>query len=294
MSKIDISNLQNEQYKKDNFRIQIVNENIDVCYVFFTSNGFWMDETFEDIVVSQDRYEWENLSKSEQIRSSAGKYIFIRDVYKHHYVDGINENIDSIDKIIDFLKAEVKGYNLITVGDSSGGYMAMIVGTRLNAQKIYSFGGIFSLYKWCGGNNTFTFNDLTYLTKYVGQEKSKYFDICNLIKEENIPIYHFFAAQSEADIIQINTVCANKPDNLFLFPLKEQKHGSSILPFCYPKVLTMDNESLGSVYKYFEGNDIDKKKFAVKILGFTKTVFELFKRTKRLAIKSLKYRLKLG
>ena len=64
------------------------------------------------------------------------KWRFVRDVYKQWYLKGVNAEIDSIEKLYEFLKAETEGYQIVTVGSSAGGYAAVLFGYLLNATKV--------------------------------------------------------------------------------------------------------------------------------------------------------------
>jgi hypothetical protein len=76
---------------------------------------------------------------------NAGKLIFVRDIFKSWYVCGISDRYSSIDDMIDFLKEETKGYKVITVGNSAGGYMAVLAGVLLGAERVFNFSGQYSL-----------------------------------------------------------------------------------------------------------------------------------------------------
>lgn len=97
-------------------------------------------------IKAEDRFEWENLVNYSDIPKHAAKCIFIRDIHKTWHITGINHKINSIDKLIEFLKEITQGYQIITVGSSAGGYMSALVGAKLNAHLAFSFSGQFSLY----------------------------------------------------------------------------------------------------------------------------------------------------
>ena len=88
-----------------------------------------------------DKFEW----RKHLIRR-AYKQIWIRDITKEFYVRGINNQINSIDKMIDFLKKETEGYRSICIGSSAGGYIATLLGAVLNAEYVYCFSGYFNLF----------------------------------------------------------------------------------------------------------------------------------------------------
>lgn len=119
MSELDI--LQRQVYTRGkNYRIDYSDEKgRDVVAVYVSSNALFYPHTpevFREAVMEKYRYEWTRM----KIRR-AQKHIFIRDVYKQWYATGINAEINSIDKLIDWLKDEVKGYKCLIISGSSGG-----------------------------------------------------------------------------------------------------------------------------------------------------------------------------
>lgn len=118
----ELENLQAHVYtEQKNYRIEYDNvTGRDVVAVYLTSNALFFPNTpevFRKAVVEKDRYEWTRL----KIRR-AQKHIFVRDVYKQWYASGINAKINTIDKLTDWLREQVKGYkHLIIIGSSGGG-----------------------------------------------------------------------------------------------------------------------------------------------------------------------------
>ena len=114
-------------------------ERKDICVVYFSSHNIYYpntEEVFRKKIIEKDAYEWYST------RIEAGhKHIFIRDIQKQWYIQGINKRINSPEKLLDFLKKECEGYRIITVGSSAGGYAAVLYGSQLGAEKVFSFNG---------------------------------------------------------------------------------------------------------------------------------------------------------
>ena len=55
-------------------------------------------------IVEKNFFEWYNLRIEK-----AYKHIFVRDVFKQWYLSGINQSIDSPERLIEFLKNETDG-----------------------------------------------------------------------------------------------------------------------------------------------------------------------------------------
>ena len=118
------------------------------CYIFFSSNGLYMTKSFnqfENAIIIGNRYEWKSVATALKRRKKIGKVIYVRDIYENFYIYGSSSVLSSIDLIMDYLKSLVVGYQVTTVGISSGGYMAVIAGCILNAKRVFSISGQFDL-----------------------------------------------------------------------------------------------------------------------------------------------------
>ena len=79
-----------------------------ICAIYFSSNFIYYpnnEASFCAAIFDKNRFEWWNLRHPK-----ACKHIFIRDVYKQWYLHGINVELDSIEKLSDFLKEEFSEY----------------------------------------------------------------------------------------------------------------------------------------------------------------------------------------
>ena len=72
-------------------------------------------------------------------------YSYIRDIWLSWYVVGINEKYNTIDALIRKMREETEGMQVITVGVSSGGFIAAILASSLKASYCLDFAGQFSL-----------------------------------------------------------------------------------------------------------------------------------------------------
>ncbi len=166
------------------------------------------------------------------------KEIFIRDILKEWYVNGVSNSLNSIDKLVDFLKKETKGYQVVTVGNSAGGYIAAVLGIILSAEYILDFSGQNNIWQY-------VFKDIEYPELYIAKEiesKCKYFNIVPMIKESNIPIFYFFAASCEQDIMQYSLI--REFNNVHTFAFRTKQHGVSVYPFNLPVIINMKKEQL--------------------------------------------------
>ena len=102
----DISTGQQYLYENSsNIEEEIVNEGNRECYIFFPSNGLYRDtpQEFEKTLLENNRYEWKSIVMSLKKRKGTGKIIYVRDVYKKHYCEGVNSTLSSIEKVVEYL-----------------------------------------------------------------------------------------------------------------------------------------------------------------------------------------------
>lgn len=194
-----------------------------VCYIFCSSNGIYYPNTeseFEKTIMEEDRYEWWGVSHSDEILESAGKMIYVRDVYKQYYVKGINGSVDSIEKLCEFLKEHTKDMRIITCGTSSGGYLATIIGIYLKAVCVFNFGGQWSLYEELrvAKENNELGSSYSFLEQYCNNNiYNQYYDITNLVKNNEVPIMYFYSALEEGDKTQVRILKNSGEERKFMY-----------------------------------------------------------------------------
>lgn len=130
--------------RNGNILIRNNNSANNLCYIYFSSNDLYIKDNKEDFldkIVQDNRFEWTNRSAVVKPK----KEIFLRDIWLSWYTLGVNSEINSVDKMIEYLKQETNGFEIVTVGVSSGGYIAAIIAVTLNATMCFDFSGQFSL-----------------------------------------------------------------------------------------------------------------------------------------------------
>ncbi len=137
-------------------------------YIYFSSNALYYPNTlecFDTKIVKNNRYEWTRRC----VTGNNIANIYVRDLFKQWCVVGINSNLNSLDKVADFLKSLVKHKKVITVGSSAGGYLATVFGILLDADVVFNFSGQFVL-------TEDVINEYSLLTKYKNDKtRSKYY-----------------------------------------------------------------------------------------------------------------------
>jgi hypothetical protein len=262
-----IEEVKNLYKDKNNFKIIKGMGKTKKCFIYFSGNGIYYpnnkDEVFNTLVKS-DRYEWEkNLCQEAEL------IILVRDVYKQWYVDGINVEINSVDKLAFFLSIQTKGYEIICVGNSAGGYIAMIIGILLNASKVYSFCGQFSLVKYLFIKEFRELNELIVKNENI-LEKKRYYDLVKYIELSKIEIYHFFAGNNTDDSEQVKLV--ESLNKIRLFAFNAEIHGQTCYPINFIPLFSMPEERLRILSESCKGRILKPFLFSLKVSGIFKTL----------------------
>ena len=109
------------------------------CIVYASANGVWhpnSPEVFHKRILKNDEFEWTRRG------IAADRIIYIRDILKEWYVNGIGKEVDSIDRLIEYIRSFVFEYReIICIGSSAGGYISTILGIALKASYIISNSG---------------------------------------------------------------------------------------------------------------------------------------------------------
>ena len=253
-------------YEKDNYIIREYENDSDVATVYFASNGIYYPDTEEEFrktIVERDRYEWLKLH-----RKNVRKEIFLRDVFKCHYVLGINSRINSIDKLVSFLQKETEGMRVITVGNSAGGYAATVVGTCMKAYMVFSFSGQNDI-------TGYTRSSTSPVGRYKDDDtKNRYYSIKKLWEEAEIPsTFFFYSGHNKGDVGQCEQVMGISDYNRFFpFCFDTDTHEKTMYNFNLPYILSYDREGLKELCMHYKDSYIKRFDFSVKVCGLGKTL----------------------
>lgn len=269
-----------KQFQQDNYREEIIDERKNVCYVFFSGNGIYSpddEDVFRRTILEQDHYEWEHIAQSREIRENAGKIIFVRDIFRSWYVNGINARLDSVQKLMDFLREKTAGYRVITCGNSAGGYMSIIGGVALHAEQVFDVSGQWSLYEHFD-----CINDYDLLKEYADcPERNRFYDLRIILGESiQLPqINYLWPANSQQDIIQHQLV-SDMP-GVFSFSFRQEGHGSSAYGENFPFLLTLSPAEIRTLHEKYAERVISPVRFlwdTTPLLYFCKTMLKRQKR----------------
>jgi hypothetical protein len=256
-------------------------ENNGQVVIYFSSNGLYYPNTekeFENKIIKQDRYEWKkNLIKN------VGKHIFIRDIQKQWYIEGINKEFNTIEKILDFLKNETKGYKVTTMGSSAGGFAAVLFGILLNADRIYSFNGQFDISYRLKDSNDIV-DPLLFKNKSKDQY-NKWYNLEMYIKQYKGDIYYFASKYSEVDRLQIEV--AAKHSNIITILFNSKEHGIPFFPYLFNYIFQLNKIDL----KKLSENNWNKYSISIRLIGSFRTICLLSKYYGRKLLKKIKEKL---
>lgn len=222
--------------ERDNFLIEYDDRgDKNWCAIYFCSNDIYYpntEEIFRKRIVEKNFFEWYHLRINK-----AYKHIFVRDVFKQWYLTGINAKINTPEKLTEFLQKETKGYHIVTVGSSAGGYAAILHGSLLNAKYVLAFNPQFeiaSLLKTTAENeNPILFRESGAIRKYL--------DIIQYLNSRT-EIFYFYSSKSKWDVEQ-STHIGSKV-NIFNIKFKSSHHGIPFLKVALPSTVNKNINKL--------------------------------------------------
>ena len=264
MFQIDSEIVRSVYINQQNYKIEYNNScKKNICAIYFSSNDIYYpnnEEIFRKRIVEKNFFEWYNT------RINARKHIFLRDIFKQWYLEGINAELDSPEKIFEWLKRETEGYEVVTVGSSAGGYSAVLYGSLLKAKKVIAFNAQFSL-KAIADESGEKSNPLVY--KYKNTDRSKYFELKDKISD-SVNYFYFLSVGCEQDMLQATKLFTPPipPKSFNCLRFKTAHHGIPFLKVALVKVLNMGEKDL----KGFSKKKNHPIWFTIRMVGVRKTI----------------------
>lgn len=206
------------------------------CAIYFSSNDLYYPNNiiaFKEQMLNKNKFEWYKTRIS-----NVHKHIFIRDIQKQWYLGGINSNINTPDRLLEFIKKETTGYEVITVGSSAGGFAATIYGQLINAIKILSFNGQFEINSLLNSSEE-KINPLIFRNKDDNKLRIWY-DTRNFIIQPTT-IFYFHSIKSKWDEEQFNHVLDLPINNIGFIT---SNHG---LPFLHSNLSVIINMNVNEL-----------------------------------------------
>lgn len=249
----------------------------DLCVIYFSSNDIYYPNTaqaFRSSIVNKNKYEWR-----KNLIPVAHKHIFVRDIQKQWYIDGINAEDNSPDKIAGLLQSLTQGFKIYTIGSSAGGFAAMLFGSLLKAKRVYAFNAQLDLNIVIRDSDKIT-DPL--LFKYRAPDpKSKYFRIEDFVTPAT-EYFYFQSCKSKTDVIQFEPFKNKELVNCIRF--KTSHHG---IPFFKNNLSYILNLPVGTL-KEMAKKEHHPLQFAIKVDGIFKTTYMVSKIVYGRVLKKLK------
>ena len=238
-----------EWYHKENILVKDIGMG-DKCYIFFASNDIYFPntiESFTDRIINKNRFEWTNMAESREIMSNAGRYIFVRDLFKQWYISGVNDITDTHDKLIRKLRDLSEGYRIITLGSSAGGYMAALAGALLNAEACFDFSGQIVL------DSVRT----DFCMRMRGCEPSmlKYYDLKSVIPKSSCRFYYFYPAYNAKDMDIYRSISSF--DNVYGFGFNQKNHAATMMAGNMRFIVSRDRGYMMALYERYKDRVIN-------------------------------------
>jgi len=266
LTQFDIAEMHEVYATGDNYQVVDVPGGDDRCFVFFSSNGLYFPNSaseFHRRVVEGDRYEWKR-----NVPAGAGRIIYLRDVTKSWYLEGINGRLDTVERLADFLAEQTAGFRTICVGNSAGGYAAALFGTLLNASHVFSFSGQFSLLDRLEDTEDRQLNP-TLVRHEDDDAYRRYYSLVDLVAATETPIFYFYPAHCGQDVEQAALVKDCPAVRSFAFASAD--HATTCLLENYVPLFGYDRDRLCALYDEFVGSVIAPVAFSNRTCGLART-----------------------
>lgn len=248
----------------------------DYCAVYFSSHDIYFPNTpeaFNRRIVQQNFFEWYNTRFHR-----ASKHIFLRDVYKQWFLNGINSNVNSPELLLQFLQCETAGMRVLAIGCSAGGYAATLYGLQLGAERIIAINAQFELESVLH-RSTPEKNPL--LFKYSDTPLARFYDLSAFLNLNSPSLYYFCSARSPWDVEQLEYIEPHPFPKRILF--RTAHHGVPFLKAALPAVMNLDAERLQALTLRHHSPYL----FTLRYAGVLKTVSGLLSQGTRAIYKRI-------
>lgn len=230
-----------EAYEGENYQCIDTGTSSDLCYIFFSSNGLYFPdekEVFERVIKCGDRYEWKRMSVQAGIPGKAGRIIYVRDVFKDWYSMGISKEVNTLDRTLLLLRKLTEGYQIVTVGSSAGGYMAVLAAVRLQALWCINFSGQY---------------------KVATNVREEYQDLSMLLRDYHGRIFYYVPFYSAQDRMQYELV--KEITCIKAVRFEGRKHADTMLVGNMPYIIGRNSEELLLLYEHYKEREVGKISF---------------------------------
>lgn len=250
-----------------NFEVQEISQKKS-CLVCFSGNGIYYPDSLEVLkaeIGTRDHYEWKNIARSGSIRRRFGRIVFIRDLQKTWYCRGISNSINTLDGVHELLTTLTSGCEITTVGNSAGGYAAVLFGCLLGAQRIFTFSGQFDvgalLDVRCRAQG-----------EPIPKSAEVHSDLLPLVSAQSSRVFYFFPAGCSEDKRQASK--ASESDRVVCFAVETAVHGETLMGTDLISVLTGDDRKLLRLHTKLAGSAWHRSRYHRELTGPVRRAFE--------------------
>lgn len=256
----------------ENFYVEDVAPDGDV-YIFFSSHGLYFPTTVDEFkkqVVQGDKYEWVNISKNNHLRAKASKFIFIRDIYKNWCLHGINSHCNSLNDLATLLVKYTEGKDIITIGSSAGGYMAIAVGCMLNAKTIFAFSPQISLDRYN------EFHPVKYLDYYHSDNRfSPFMSLIPFVEAYKGQLFYYYPTECAEDIDQFDAIKDIKNSHFNVFAVRFSNHGTPIYGESVVQSLIASENDLKALCVKYDRRTISRERYLADTSGLHRVLIRI-------------------
>ncbi len=260
---IDSVIVKNAFTKSDNIKVVDVSDTIsNLCIVYFSSNELYYPNTeyaFQNAIEKRDKYEWINTKYP-----GAKRHIFVRDVQKQWYMEGVSIKNNSPELLVNQLNELCKGFTVFTIGSSAGGFAALLFGSLIKAKRVYAFNAQLDLNIIIKDSSPF--KDPILFRYQYDEPRSKFYQVSNFLNSST-KYFYFQSAKSKIDIVQYET--CSKKSLLKKIEFSTSNHGFPFLRHNLLFVIGLSEDELDEMSKH----KLHPFVFSVKVDGFWKATY---------------------
>lgn len=258
-----------------NLKIKECNPKSRYCLVAFSSNG-------EGI---ENKFEFENICESKRIIKFFNKIIFVRDPKREFYINGIDDEISDVSKLIELVHNLTKGLTIRTIGYSSGGYMSILLSLFLsNIDRVIAPGGVINLLDWHGSYCNYNFSDEKVVKDSLATQRY-YFNLTPMLANTNADVFMFYAGKAKSDKLIIEGITNFINCRYYITIFNTNKHGYYCKPSDYKYLLTVTSKKIKKVSIKNDNKIISTLRYSVEIQGIFRfclnNVIRICRRIKR-------------
>ena len=200
--------------------------------------------------------------------------IFVRDIYKVWCINGINSKVNSQDKLAELLKKMVGDREVVTVGSSAGGYMAILFGIILHASSIYALSPQVNLHEYNKDH------EIDYYNEWVDDSNVlKYMNLKSYIDKYTGNLFYWYPAKCKEDQRQYNFI--KSCENIHFFAMDQSEHGATLWGESIIRTLELKPEKIIDLSEKYAGSLIKPVTYCRESSGFIKATVILFGKAMR-------------